>query len=347
MISVDPSARDSINTTGMNSINTPTPNSLRNAQNQPHTNKQAQNMTETPFSLSTGSLFTKEKVQWCGHRDLNPGRRLGKPFLIDWLGCSRQGFMDYLTVQEYDELTIKDMLRYLDKYAPVLEDPLDVITLFSHVPASKRHLVLGLRVLFNFYEVLGCSKEYLDALRNALPRIQCGIDLKIPTENEVLQSLEKLLRAPIKYRTLFSLLLDSGLRLVEGVELINNFKSAEAVNGFCRCEVAMFRGEKQAYYGHFTEATLELINQVTEKLERTNASHYYQKFKFVRPKYLRKFAFDKMIELEVPESVADFIEGRVPTRIGAKHYMALARQASKFYPRYAKYVTNLRQKALN
>ncbi|MDH5690215.1 MAG: integrase, partial [Candidatus Bathyarchaeota archaeon] len=64
-------------------------------------------------------------------------------------------------------------------------------------------------------------------------------------------------------------------------------------------------------------------------------------------KYLRKYAFDKMIELEIPESVADFIEGRVPQRIGAKHYMALARQAEKYYPRYAEYITRLRQKALN
>jgi len=62
-------------------------------------------------------------------------------------------------------------------------------------------------------------------------------------------------------------------------------------------------------------------------------------------KYLRKFAFDKMIELEVPESVADFIEGRVPKRIGAKHYMALARQANKFYPRYAEYIAELREEA--
>jgi intergrase/recombinase len=49
-----------------------------------------------------------------------------------------------------------------------------------------------------------------------------------------------------------------------------------------------------------------------------------------------------MIELEVPESVADFIEGRVPTRIGAKHYLALARQSSKFYPRYNSYLEKLR-----
>ncbi len=67
--------------------------------------------------------------------------------------------------------------------------------------------------------------------------------------------------------------------------------------------------------------------------------------RYVLPKYLRKFAFDKMIELEVPESVADFIEGRVPQRIGAKHYLALARQSSNFYPRYATYLKKLKAQA--
>lgn len=70
-------------------------------------------------------------------------------------------------------------------------------------------------------------------------------------------------------------------------------------------------------------------------MRSVDASRYFQKMRYVAPKYLRKFAFDKMIELDIPESVADFIEGRVPKRIGAKHYMALARQASRFYPRYA------------
>ena len=61
-------------------------------------------------------------------------------------------------------------------------------------------------------------------------------------------------------------------------------------------------------------------------------------------KYLRKYAFDKMIYLEIPESIADFIEGRVPQRIGAKHYLALARQSAKFYPRCNAYVEKLKTK---
>jgi intergrase/recombinase len=48
------------------------------------------------------------------------------------------------------------------------------------------------------------------------------------------------------------------------------------------------------------------------------------------------------IELEVPESVTDFIEGRVPKRIGAKHYMALRRQADRLYTKYAEYLNKSR-----
>ena len=74
-------------------------------------------------------------------------------------------------------------------------------------------------------------------------------------------------------------------------------------------------------------------------------SHYLYKYSYVAPKYLKKFTFDKIIELEVPESIADFIEGQVPKRIGAKHYMALARQAGMFYPKYVEYITLLKGKS--
>jgi intergrase/recombinase len=64
----------------------------------------------------------------------------------------------------------------------------------------------------------------------------------------------------------------------------------------------------------------------------------------VRCEYLRKFAFDKMIEFGASESVADFIEGRTPKTIGVKHYMILLRQAKQYYSRYAEYIRQLGEK---
>jgi len=263
---------------------------------------------------------------------------------VNWVGA-KEDFLRYLKSIEYNERTARRIVSQLDKWVSVIHSPMDVIDLFSKVKRSKRHLILGLRKLFSFYEALGYNKAFLNSLREALPNVACGVDLKIPTEDKIATSLRKLPKAPMKYQALYSLLLDSGLRLIEACELINSFQDAEALKGFYRCELGMFRGEKQAYYGHFTETTLSLIRQVKEKLSDVAASNYFRKYGYVLAKYLRKFAFDKMIELEVPESVADFIEGRVPKRIGAKHYLALARQSSKFYPRYSSYVEKLRSHA--
>ena len=238
-----------------------------------------------------------------------------------------------------------DILSYLDKYVTAIREPMDVIKLFAEVKKGRRHLWLALRNLFNYLEVIDFNVDYLNSLRKALPKVTCNVDLKVPSEDDILNSLGRLERAPLKYNALYNLLLDSGLRLVEADRVINDFHDVERINGFYRCELGYFRGSKQAYYAYFTEYTLKSIKDVDEPLIDRNASHYFKKYGYVAPKYLRKFAFDKMIELEIPESVADFIEGRVPQRIGARHYMALMRHADKFYVKYAEYVISLRDKA--
>ncbi len=269
---------------------------------------------------------------------MNPGTRLGNTEST----IKKSDFFEYLDVFGYTKATVNDVLRYLDKFGVNFLGPQDVIHLFSGVNRAKRHLILAVRILLNYCETLGYEKKYLDSLRAAIPRVKSGVDLRIPSEKEILDSLNKLESAPRKYSAVYNLLLDSGLRLVEGVTLINEFRDAEEVNGFFRCHIGKFRGNKHAYYGHFSENTLNQIQEVKEEIGARNAGHYFTKRGYVPSKYLRKFCFDKMIELEVPESVADFIQGRVPCRVGAKHYMALARQASNFYPRYLVYAENLR-----
>ena len=133
--------------------------------------------------------------------------------------------------------------------------------------------------------------------------------------------------------------------MIEAIRIIEDFSEEKltAVDEFYRYDVGAFRGSKQAYYAYFTGSTFEVLHEAAGiRIKEKSASHYYCKYVLVSPKYLRKFAFDRMIELGVPESVADFIEGRVPKRIGAKHYMALRRQADRWYPRYAEYLKKLR-----
>ena len=256
----------------------------------------------------------------------------------------RSSFIEYLDSQSLSIKYKQDLISYLDKWAThPIASAKDIFRLFSKINNGKEHLWKGLRVLFNYLEAIGYDKDFLDGLRKALPKIQNGIDMQVPDEASLMESMQKLNGIPKGYDALYNLLLDSGLRLIEAVKVLNEFKDAEKINGFYRANVGMFRGSKQAYYAYFTEATYQKIQQAPrEPINPTNASHYYDKKGFISPKYLRKFAFDKMIELEIPESIADFIEGRVAKRIGAKHYMALARQANGFYGKYAEYLNGLR-----
>jgi intergrase/recombinase len=228
---------------------------------------------------------------------------------------------------------------------------MDVVNIFAKLtPGQANNMDRALRALFNFLESQGFDRGYLNVLRKNIPKLEEGFDVRVPSEEQIVASLKGVRDFNAKYRALYNLILDSGLRLIEGARLINSFQESETegFDTFCMVPLGYFRKTKLAYYGFMTNYTMDLLDNLNgEKVDDKNASNYRKKHtQVVAFKYLRKFAFDKMIELDIPESVADFIQGRTPKKIGAKHYMILVRQAKKFYPRYAEHVTRLRQKAL-
>ena len=283
-----------------------------------------------------------------GFEPMRTRRSTGSQVLepITWMDI-RSDFITYLDCKRYSIDYKQGMLRYLDKYFTTISSATDIMRVFAKIERGQRHLWLGFRVVFNFLEATGFDTETLTIYRKALPTFTCGIDLKVPEEPEIIKALTMLRNARPEYIALYNLLIDSGLRLIESVKAIEQIKSAEQINGFNRITLGEFRGSKQAYYAYLTKPTYDQIIAISSNpLNTKRATDYYRKIiKVISPKYLRKFAFDKMIELEVPESVADFIEGRVAKRIGAKHYMVLRRQADKFYGKYAGYLTELRCRA--
>jgi intergrase/recombinase len=209
------------------------------------------------------------------------------------------------------------MISYLDKNVSELKEPMDVVRIFSKLSVGQQHnLSRALRKFLNFAELKGVSVESLNSLRKAIPKDRIGADLNVPTESEILASLSKLKDMPVKYQALYNLLLDSGLRLIEAMRLHNSFEEATEIGNFYRCTLGFFRGSKTAYAAYFTNNTHKLIQSNNDEVEERAASHYFHMKKCIAPKYLRKFVFDTMISdsLNVPESVADFIEGRVPKR---------------------------------
>jgi intergrase/recombinase len=127
--------------------------------------------------------------------------------------------------------------------------------------------------------------------------------------------------------------------------LVSHSVQLERQQGYAVAPLGYFRGTKLAYYGFVTDYTLELIAHCTKPVSyKKIVGTASKRFHVVSYKYLREFVFDTMTseQLNIPESVADFVEGRTPKSVGARHYMLLKRKATQFYPRYALCLTQLR-----
>ena len=51
-----------------------------------------------------------------------------------------------------------------------------------------------------------------------------------------------------------------------------------------------------------------------------------------------------MLQVGIPESLADYLNGRGPQIAGAKHYLEKKRQIITHYPKYMTYLEELRAK---
>jgi len=143
---------------------------------------------------------------------------------------------------------------------------MDIMRYFAALKKGQRHLWLAFRAVFNFLEATGYDSLVLAIYRKALPTFPCGIDLNVPEEPGILDALRTLQKANAKaeYLALYNLLIDSGLRLIEACAVIREFRAenAERIGGFYRVDVGEFRGNKQAFYGYFSESTFNLISAV-------------------------------------------------------------------------------------
>jgi len=80
----------------------------------------------------------------------------------------RSGFIEYLDSRSLSTKYKRDLIAYLDKWAVhPISKPMDIIRMFSKIKAGQEHLWKGLRVLFNYTEIIGFNKDFLDGLRKA------------------------------------------------------------------------------------------------------------------------------------------------------------------------------------
>ncbi len=161
-----------------------------------------------------------------------------------------------------------------------------------------------------------------------------GIDLNVPSDDEVKDSISKACKHHPWLCLVYKLLLESGARLTEVVSVLNNYDSSrdKQQNGFHVYELAAFRKSKKAFYlFHITN-----IERITWREDWV--SKQARMLGLVRPKHVRKFVSTKMASLGIPAEVIDFIQGRTPRSVLARHYLNLYALALQHYQKYAEWL---------
>ena len=99
-------------------------------------------------------------------------------------------------------------------------------------------------------------------------------------------------------------------------------------NGISKYPLNYIRGNKRSQYVYMpTDLAMKLHKFY---IHEDTVSYNLRKYG-IAPKYLRKWFYNFLIMNNVPESVADFIEGRAPESVGSMHYLSRVKQADYWY----------------
>jgi intergrase/recombinase len=238
-----------------------------------------------------------------------------------------------LTSSNNPEISASDLLKFEIALRSKKISEETIKKYISCIKQNKKDSNNCIKAWRNFYKLV-LNKDPPETLKIKKTRP----DLKVPTLEEVRQTLNAVKQYPTLH-TFYRLLLESGSRETEALKVLNDYNPENEINedGFSIYVLNWVRGQKKSFYiFHVTE-----LKQI--KISKAYVDKYVKKLNLVPPKYIRKFVATKMLELNIPGEIVDFIEGRTPGNILTKHYLDLLTLAKKEYKKYAEWLSKMEQ----
>ncbi len=245
-------------------------------------------------------------------------------------------FIKWLDEKKYSESYKDDALKSLNKY--VVRD-IGINEFREFVNKIDVYSGIMIRVYLNYLMDRGyLTEDDVNKFKKYIPQRKTGIDLYIPDNETVIKAYSKLKND--RDRTVFKVLLFSGIRATEVVKFLNEFDKEKLIinNKVAKYPLNYIRRNKKVYYVYLPKEfalTLEKV-YLTEDMVGS-----LREKSGLAPKYLRKWFYNFLIYHNVPESVADFIEGRSPVSIGSMHYLGKVQQADYWYDKIVDELTKL------
>jgi len=180
------------------------------------------------------------------------------------------------------------------------------------------------------------SNEQLILIKKKIKNIKEGVDNHVPTDQEIQQTLSML---SDKVKVVYQMYLVSGIRKTEGSYLLANIHNlkTQQYDGFVKVTMNYLRNTKNSYFCYLPTDVYEQLK--ANNLKSIESLNYELKTKNLIPiKYCRKWFYTKCIELGIPDTIADYYQGRTANSVGSNHYLSRQMLADKNYSKMTNYL---------
>ena len=248
------------------------------------------------------------------------------------IGMSEK-FLSWMRANRYEKNYQKSLENYLKKYfnGLILTSPQNIIDYLSRMKTTSKYPILALRVYIKYLVETGqLQSNEADNLRRVLKVKKSQPDTYVPTDEVVKGAFSKIKDERVKLY--FEILAYSGVRVTEMAKMFSDFekKNLTILDNYARYSLNFKRGQKNSFYIYMP---IEVANKVKRlyKVDAKTMTKMFDQQSGLTPKYLRKWFYNKAIMAGVPESVADFYEGRSPATVGSSNYLGKTQQGDHWY----------------
>ena len=269
------------------------------------------------------------KSSTCGGRDLNPRtptRLDPESVLLPSYNSVYNEFESWLKNQNFSDDYRISVINYIKKF--IVEDT-PIEELREIINKTVPYFGISVRVYLNFL----MSQQYLTeeqgaVFKKTIKRKKANSDIFVPETEDVIKAFNNL--QDERDKTLFKLLAFSGIRLTELMKTLSEFDRDELVlnEKIAKYSLGWRRGKKNSNYVYLPKQFALTLNKIPIT-KKTILSVGWKSG--LNCKYLRKWQYNFLIINGVPESVADYIQGRTPETVGSMHYLSRVKQADYWY----------------
>lgn len=247
-------------------------------------------------------------------------------------------FKAHILSQKYSVAHKKRILRLFNKYFAdkTFMSPIEINQYIDNLQHNRKHIINAIRLYLNFlekYEII--SDKIILKYRKVLVMPRSRSDVYSPSNEEVKYTYFKV-RDHRNLSILYLVLMTSGIRITEAVDFLQSYDPTKLniQEEYGYYTVASTRGTK-------TVNNIYLPKFVCDRLHHISNTYQSLRMRMIKRKtnlslkYLRKWQYNFMLYHGVPESVADFIQGRNNRSISSTHYLAKSQQAEFWYGKIA------------